>query len=182
MKSSVKEGLWWIAAVLSAYSFAYVFAANGMLTFALFVAGIVVAVIVLKRLLAKSDRADKIHGISRPLAVLAIMVAFGIHANGKKETVMEYARQTGMRVDRACKEAGKCPVTLEGFSCNGADGSAQTTCVTERDGFPVEYFAQSTLKPERTIFRITVKLGGYERFVVSGGVEEPFAEGRTDGS
>jgi len=182
MRSSVKEGLWWLASVLPAYAFANVSAANGMLKPALFVAGIIVAVIIVKKTLSKTVRAGKFHGIARPLAVLAIMVAFGIHDSGKKDAVMDYVRQAGMRVDLACKDAGKCPVTLKGFSCDNADGSAQTKCVTERDGFSVEYLAQSTFKPERTVFRITVKLGGYERFAVSGGVEEPFAEGHTTGS
>lgn len=182
MRSSVKEGLWWLVSVLLAYGFASVLAANGMLKLALFVAGIIVALIVLKQARSKAVRTEKIHGIARPLAVLAIMLALNLHDSGKKETVMDYVRQTGMRVDRACKDAGKCPATLEGFSCEGADAFAQTKCTAEKDGYFVEYIAQSITKPERTIFRITVKLGGYERFVVSGGVEEQFAEGHTTGS
>lgn len=186
-----REGLCWAAMILSTYALTTMLARNGLLLdpSGLFIPGIAICLFVLGKVFSKADKKRKLHSIMRALTALAIMAAVSFSHNGTKSTVMNYAREVGKQVDDICKNTGRCPDKIEGFICD--DVISTPKCITEKNGYRISYRYDpawvddengSGVETDAFSFGIEVKLDGYERFGVTGGVEEPLKEFHSTGS
>jgi hypothetical protein len=176
--SIVKEAMLWVATLLFSSFLAAIGAANNALSFMMFVSGIVVLVLVGMQLFSKEKSKGKINRIARPLVFLAVMAVFAVSHHGKEAGVMDFAREAGRKADIICKQKGTCPDMLEGFMPGGhLRGAGDANCSTTMNGYGVIY-----QKREDHSFLITVDLGGYARFFVSGSPTEPVKDNYFGGS
>ncbi len=176
--SPAKEATLWFGTILSALLLVALFAANGMLGLVWLISAVAVVVQLATQWFSKKDRRVKINKAARALVFLAVITAFGAYSNNKKAVAMDFARETGRKAEIICKEKGSCPDMLEGFTPGGhLRGAGDPNCSTIMNGYGVFYQKRSDES-----FVITVDLGGYERFFVTGSPTEPVKENHFIGS
>jgi len=181
-RSSWYEVFGWLAALFLTSLAVGVGMANGMLDFVAFVISIIAVVFMLVALFSRLDRTAKIHGVLRPVVALLIVAVFWNAHTAEVKATMDFVRQTAQQVDRVCKENKKCPDKIEGFVCDG--NAIRSTCSGSRNDFPISYELHSDMDEgtEKSLFLFQVKLGGYTRFSVKGGVQKQIEEHYSEGS
>ena len=182
VRSLSYEVVSWVVALFLSFVGVGIGANNGMLDFIAFVISIVALVFGVVVLFSPLDRTAKVNGVLRPAVVLLMVAVFWAAHTAKVKATMDFVRQTAQQVERVCKENKTCPDKIEGFVCDG--NASRSTCSGSRNDFPISYERYHDMDEgtANSLFRFQVKLGGYTRFSVTGGVQKQIEQRYSAGS